>query len=477
MSDYYNPMDPNNTDSDANEQVTNVPREQVEEKPAPQAPATPFVWNSDGTYHYSAPTPNEPPVTPSYTPPAQPSPNGWNAPQQEPHPPKRKGNGVVIAFAIIAAIGVLAACVCVAFAGTSFITGDNNVSAVDPDDDSADNDDAPSVNDNAPSLIISDETDDGGLTNREIINRNLNSTVVLTSYTMSTDFQFGESALVQSGAASGIVMSQDGYIITNWHCVTNEKTGKPFDRIDVMTYDRKVYEDAQVVGADESTDLAVIKIDAKGLTVAEFGDSSQLAVGDRVVTLGNAAGLEWSASQGIVSALARDVYDDAGYAIKCLQTDAAINPGNSGGPLLNNSGKVVAINSSKIVASGYEGLGFSIPINEAKTIIDSLLKYGYVKGRVALGITGQTISSGMYKGFLIMEISKRSCFANTDVRVGDLIVGVGGTEIADYAELRSELSKHKVGDRVEIALLRSDSRTGRVSSFSVTVKLQEQSTN
>ena len=343
-------------------------------------------------------------------------------------------------------------------------------------DDADATDNKPPVNEDAPSLIISDETDDGGLTNREIINRNFNSTVVLTSYTMSTDFQFGESALVESGAASGIVMTQDGYIITNWHCVTNEKTGKPFDRIDVMTYDRKVYEDAEVIGADESTDLAVIKIDASGLTVAEFGDSSQLAVGDRVVTLGNAAGLEWSASQGIVSALARDVYDDAGYAIKCLQTDAAINPGNSGGPLLNNAGMVVGINSSKIVASGYEGLGFSIPINEAKPIIDSLLKFGYVKGRVALGITGQTISSGIYKGFLIMEITNGSCFKGTNVQVGDLIVSINDVDVTDYSELRSELSKHKVGDVVTIGLLRSDSRTGRVSSFSVKVTLREQST-
>ena len=477
MSDIYNPMDQNSTESNENEQVVNIPQEPVEEKPvAPSPTAAPFVWNSDGTYHYSAPTPSEPPTGPSYTPPVQPSSDGWNVSQPAPQPPKKRGNGVVVAFAIIAALGVLAACVCVAFAGSSFLTGDNNVSVADPDGESTDNN-APSVNDDVPSLIISDETDDGGLMNREIINRNFNSTVVLTSYTMSSDFQFGESALVESGAASGIVMSQDGYIITNWHCVTNEKTGKPFDRIDVMTYDRTVYEDAQVIGADESTDLAVIKIDAKGLTVAEFGDSSQLAVGDRVVTLGNAAGLAWSASAGIVSALARDVYDDAGYAIKCLQTDAAINPGNSGGPLLNNSGKVVAINSSKIVASGYEGLGFSIPINEAKPFIDSLLKYGYVKGRVALGISGQTISSGMYKGFLIMEISNKSCFANTEVRVGDLIVGVDGVEVADYAALRTELSKHKVGDTVRIDLLRSDSRTGRVSSYSVTVKLQEQTAN
>lgn len=471
MSDSYNPMDPHEIH---NPQENTEPRqEDVGTQETPVEQKTPFVWNSDGTYHYATPQQPEQPSV-SYTPPVYSSQNGWQMPQ-EPKPPKKK-NTIAIAIAVVAAIGVLVSCVFLAFAVGGTFVGNGGAPDAGASDDTGVPDDKPTVNENAPSLIISDETDDGGLTNREIINRNFNSTVVLTSYTMSTDFQFGESALVESGAASGIVMTQDGYIITNWHCVTNEKTGKPFDRIDVMTYDRKVYEDARVIGADESTDLAVIKIDASGLTVAEFGDSSQLAVGDRVVTLGNAAGLEWSASQGIVSALARDVYDDAGYAIKCLQTDAAINPGNSGGPLLNNAGMVVGINSSKIVASGYEGLGFSIPINEAKPIIDSLLKFGYVKGRVALGITGQTISSGIYKGFLIMEITNGSCFKGTNVQVGDLIVSINNVDVADYSELRSELSKHKVGDVVTIGLLRSDSRTGRVSSFSVKVTLREQST-
>lgn len=476
MSDSYNPMDPHEVhNAEENKEVHRDPVDSQQQAPAEQK--TPFVWNSDGTYHYSAQQPQEPPTSASYTPPVYSSPNGgWNMPQ-DPRPQKKKGNPVVVALAVIAAVGVLASCVCLAFAVSGNFSNNGGKPDVGANDIVSNQGDKNTVNENAPSLIISDETDDGGLPNKEIINRNLNSTVVLTSYTMSTDFQFGESALVESGAASGIVMSQDGYIITNWHCVTNEKTGKPFDRIDVMTYDRKVYEDAQVIGADESTDLAVIKIDASGLTVAEFGDSAKLAVGDRVVTLGNAAGLEWSASQGIVSALARDVYDDAGYAIKCLQTDAAINPGNSGGPLLNNAGMVVGINSSKIVASGYEGLGFSIPINEAKPIIDSLLKYGYVKGRVALGITGQTISSGIYKGFLIMEITSGSCLRGTGAQVGDLIVAINDVEVTDYSELRAELSKHKVGEKVTIGLLRSDSRTGRVTSHSVKVTLREQTAN
>ena len=193
-----------------------------------------------------------------------------------------------------------------------------------------------------------------------------------------------------------------------------------------------------------------------------------------MIALGNAAGLSWSATQGIVSALARDVYDDTGYAIKCLQIDAAINFGNSGGPLLNNQGLVVGINSAKIVKTGYENLAFSIPINEAKTIIDSLMKYGYVQGRVALGITGQTVSSGNYNGFMIASIAEGSSLQNTEAQVGDLIVAVDDATVTDFASLRSELAKHQVGDRVTLQLLRSDNRSGRVSSLSVTVTLKEQ---
>jgi serine protease Do len=173
----------------------------------------------------------------------------------------------------------------------------------------------------------------------------------------------------------------------------------------------------------------------------------------------------------MVSGLARDVYEKTKYAIKCLQVDAIINPGNSGGPLLNSSGQVVGINSAKIVASGYEGLGFSIPINEAKTIINELLANGYVTGRVALGITGQTYSDAYYNGFLIYTIEDGSPLKNTAAKKGDLIVGVNDQEVSDYATLRSALAQYHVGDTVTLKLLRSTNR--QVESFSVTIKLIE----
>ena len=430
---------------------------------APQSPYTPPVNNG-----YT------PPVSNGYTSPVSgytTNPNGGYMPPQPPRQPKKKGNGWIVAIAIVAALGVIGSIVCLGLAAMGYV--DSGSSEPTSSQSKSDTDDK--ENKDAPTLSVSDwDDDDGGLSTREVVNRNLDSTVVLTIYTQSTSFRFGESTLTESGSASGIVMTKDGYIITNWHCVTDENTGEPYDRIDVTLYDGTVYEGAEVIGADESTDLAVIKVKAKNLTPAEFGKSSELAVGDRIVALGNAAGLSWTATQGIVSALARDVYDDTGYAIPCLQVDAAINFGNSGGPLLNKQGLVVGINSAKIAASGYEGLGFSIPIDEAKVIIDSLLKYGRVKGRVAIGITGQTVSSGIYEGFLIATVEDYSPLKNTDAAPGDLIVAVDDVKVTDYSDLRSEIAKHKVGDRVTLTLLRSDGRTGRVSSFEVTTTLIEQ---
>lgn len=448
------------------------------QRPVPPAYQAP---NYNGAPRYTSPINNGTPgwTPPSYgvppTPPTPPVPPVPPVGVNNAKPPRKKGNGWLIAIAILAAAALITCVVLAAFAIAQNVDSDKFIG----EDITSSQVDSSSGNhpagDKAPSLEIGSWDDgDGGLSAKEIVNRNYDSTVVLTAYIQNKSFNFGESNLVEAGASSGIVMSKDGYIITNWHCVTNEKTGKYFDRIDVTTHNGKVYKNAKVVGSDQSTDLAVIRVDAKDLTPAEFGDSSKLSVGDRVVALGNAAGLSWSATQGIVSALARDVYDDTGYGIRCLQVDAAINPGNSGGPLLNNQGLVVGINSSKIVAEGYEGLGFSIPINEAKAVIDSLLKYGYVKGRVALGVTGKSIASGMYNGFMIAEILPNSSLADTEAQIGDLIVGINGKAIRDYGSLRAELAKHKVGEKVTLNMLRSEPHSGQVSSFSVKVVLQEE---
>ena len=152
-----------------------------------------------------------------------------------------------------------------------------------------------------------------------------------------------------------------------------------------------------------------------------------------------------------------------------MRSNAAINPGNSGGPLLNTSGQVIAINSAKIVAEGYEGLGFAIPISEAKPLLEDLIQYGYVKGRVMLGITGRTTSYG----FQILSFNEDSVFNGTRAQRGDVITHIDGVEVKDHAAIGTELAKHSVGDQISITLLRFDSRTGLQTEIVVDVTLQE----
>ncbi len=428
--------------------VTESPAEQPAEQPSSPSPSV-NEWNADGSYRYvppketvttppsggTPPPPNTPPVPPYYS----------YTPQPAPQPPKRH-HGCLVALAIVCSLVVVASVVLFSFGLVAFQSGRTEQETTS----------------STPVLEISDwDENDGGLSYKEIVNRNFNSTVVISVYESGT-----------GGTSTGIVMSEDGYIITNWHCVISEQTGKAFENIDVMMYDGTVYEDATVIGTDESTDLAVIKIEATGLTPAQFGDSSKLAPGDRVVALGTAAGLPWTATFGYVSALSRDVYEDAGYGIKCVQVDAAINPGNSGGPLINSQGLVVGINAAKLVDEKYEGLAFAIPINEAKVVIDSLLANGYVKGRVALGVMGQSFTSGKYSGFLISSIAEDSSLYGTDAKVGDLIVAIDDVAVEDYGDLRAQLAKHAIGDKVKLKLLRSTG--GRVTSHVVEVVLQEQ---
>ena len=440
-----------------------------------------FPLNQSDTAEETTPQ-NEPqaqePTISEPTPPSQPpsspyayNPYGWNTPTSTPpKPPRKKRNGTKIALVILGSccaliIAALSVVLVLSYQGINPFKGFEEL----PDF---------SENSQAPTGTITELDENAqGLSTTEIVQNNINSTVLLTVYksTSSLDgFPFGQSYTeqeVQSGVASGIVMTADGYIITNWHCVVDENTNTPYPRIDVTTYDKTVYEKATVVGYDASTDLAVIKVNATDLQPATFGNSDQLQMGDRVVALGNSGGMGWSTTQGIVSGLARDVYEDTGYSIKCLQIDAAINPGNSGGPLFNAVGQVIAVNSAKIVASGYEGIGFSIPINEAKTVIDDLLEKGYVTGRVSLGITGQTYSDAYYKGFLIYSIEPDSALKNTEAKRGDLIVAVGSVTVENYAELRAELAQHNVGDTVTLTLLRSSGR--KVQELKITVKLGE----
>lgn len=262
----------------------------------------------------------------------------------------------------------------------------------------------------------------------------------------------GEEQLTLAAEGSGIVYTEDGYIITNAHVVENSSLLK------VVLNNEEVYE-AKLIGSDADTDLALLKIEATGLTPIEIGDYDALAVGDFVMAVGNPGGMEFSSSVtfGIVSAKDRPMDIDGGYTMNTIQTDAAINPGNSGGALVNMDGKLVGINSAKYVATGYEGLGFSITV-EALPIVESLKEYGEVKGRSRLGVTGMIIDElvanryGLTPGFYVNEVTNEN--AGT-LKAGDVITAVDGAEVSSESDIKNALQKKQAGDSVTIKYWRS----------------------
>lgn len=303
------------------------------------------------------------------------------------------------------------------------------------------------------------------------------SVVCIQNYQVTQNYGFMQTDTLDSSVSpasegSGIIMSEDGYIITNAHVVEGATSLK------VMTSDGETYE-AQLIGSDTVTDLAVVKIDATGLTAAEFGSSEDLRVADKVMAIGNPGGHELSSSVtiGYVSALNRAIANNTtGYTMEYIQTDAAINPGNSGGALINEYGQVVGINSAKISATGYEGLGFAIPIDTAQPIISDLIQYGYVKDRAVLGISGQFIDSmtgrfyGLPQGEYVAQLNSSEAQAS-GLQVGDVITAIDGQQLDSESTLRSAILSKKPGDTVTLQVYRSATQ----QSATVELKLSEYS--
>lgn len=268
-----------------------------------------------------------------------------------------------------------------------------------------------------------------------------------------------------SSQGSGIIFSQDGYVITNAHVIGNSKTAYA---IRVVTSDGKEYK-AGVVGYDSRTDIAVLKMDdAKGLTPATFGDSPQLEVGQDIIVVGNPGGLDYqnTTTKGVISALDRKLSTSS--LTKYIQTDAAINPGNSGGPLVNYYGQVVGITTSKIVSETYEGMGFAIPSQTVKSIVDTLVKNGYVEGRVKIGISGIAVTSdqasnyNIPQGIYVQSIVSGGPCDGTSLKEGDIITEVDGETITSFADVYAILETHKPGDKIKVKYYSSSSGDGEV---------------
>lgn len=285
---------------------------------------------------------------------------------------------------------------------------------------------------------------------------------------------------VTKGAGSGVIISSDGYIVTNHHVIDNANTIKVTLRDASTTYD------ATLIGSDEDNDIALIKIDAEGLTAATFGDSSSLAVGDYVVAIGNPLGtLGGTVTDGIISALAREVtIEDKNMTL--LQTNAQISPGNSGGGLFNEKGELVGIVNAKDSATEVEGIAFAIPVNNVLDIIKDLQNYGYVTGKIDLGMEFVDINSAdtaFYYGVnqlgcYVLSVDLGSNADEAGVQRGDLIEAVNGTKVSSSGEISKALENSKVGDSVTITVNRNGKSTDvsfELSEYVPSAKLNQNS--
>ena len=330
-----------------------------------------------------------------------------------------------------------------------------------------------------PSLTITSHAEedtfissDGKLSTPQIYEKVRPSVVGILNYA-------AENPLTAASSGSGIILSPDGYILTNAHVIEGAANL-------IVVLDNSEEYAAQVIGADTSTDLAVLKVEAENLTASELGDSDQLQVGEKVVAIGNPAGLNLAGSttQGCVSGLDRtiSVSLESGETIsmEVIQTDAAINPGNSGGPLINEYGQVIGINSSRLTASNYStynGIGFAIPVNSALPVVEDLIQYGYVTGRVKLGITYYAISevvaamSGYTPGLLVYSVDTTMDIYRKGIRAGDVITEIDGLPVTTRDAVKEALEGKSPGDSILLTCTRTTASGS--STFSVEVELGE----
>ena len=294
--------------------------------------------------------------------------------------------------------------------------------------------------------VASDE--DGALSLQEIYRRCIGSVVSIVTVTPSG-----------KASGTGIIMSEDGYVITNHHVIESAQA------VSVLTSDNQEYA-ASVVGSDETSDLAVLKVEAEGLQAAEFGDSSVLQVGDSVAAIGDPLGtaLRGTMTDGIISAINRDLTVND-RTMSLIQTNAALNNGNSGGPLINCYGQVIGINTMKMsnfysLSTTVEGIGFAIPIDTAKPIIDELIEKGYVSGRPAIGIDGETLPATyriyyrLPQGIYVMRVYRNSDAAAKGVSEGDIITAINGVSVTTMEQLNRVKNQFTAGQTITLTIYR-----------------------
>lgn len=288
----------------------------------------------------------------------------------------------------------------------------------------------------------------------------------------------GTSTATASG--SGIIISDDGYILTNNHVVSSSSSESSSyyqiseaTKISVTLFNDETEYEAKIIGKDEQTDLAVIKIEKTGLTKAEFADSDNVKVGEFSMAVGNPVNMTSTVTTGIVSAVNRKITDSDGKTYKCIQTDAAINSGNSGGALVNSEGKVIGINTLKLSGTGIEGIGFAIPINSTTDVTSQLIQYSKVK-RPYIGISGIDLDEATAKnynlvvGVYVKSVEDFSSAEKGGLKSGDVIIEADGKSITSMDELNEVKNSHQIGDEMKLKINRNGSEK------EITITLGEQ---
>lgn len=323
--------------------------------------------------------------------------------------------------------------------------------------------------DSAPTVVtIANVQNKQKLSAAQIYATYVGSTVGITTEIATTNI-FGQT--VQNAASgSGFVISQDGYIITNYHVIEDASS------IKVTFVDGKSY-DATLRGGDEENDIAVLKIDATGLTPVVVGNSADLVVGDQVYAIGNPLGeLTYSMTGGLVSALDRNVTMSDGRRMNYIQTDTAINSGNSGGALFNEYGEVVGIVSAKLSSgnsssgASVEGLGFAIPLDNVKTMLTDIIEHGYITGKPYMGIVQQSVSGealryGTPAGAYVLGVVDSSCAAKAGLQKGDIITKIGDTDVTSSDDLQNAMKTYTAGDTATMEVNRSGEKVSLTITF------------
>ncbi len=304
--------------------------------------------------------------------------------------------------------------------------------------------------------------------------------VTTSNYLSMFGFGGGNSTSQATASGSGIIISEDGYIVTNSHVVSSESKTTYYEiseakSIKIKLFNDETQYDATIVGKDSQTDLAVLKIEKNGLTAAEFADSDSVKVGEFAMAVGNPLDLGTTITCGVVSAVNRKVQDsENSTTYTCIQTDAAINSGNSGGALVNSQGQVIGINTLKVSSTGVEGIGFAIPVNSTTYVINQLKTYKKVK-RPYIGISGRDLNEAtakrynMVEGIYIVTVDEFSAAEKAGLQVGDVIIEADGKQIKTMNELNEIKNTHSIGDTMKLKINRNGAEK------EITLTLGEQS--